>query len=171
LVLEIPVIYVKDKQAFTKKDGIMKILGNPVHVARDYASKGTKLIHIIDEDVKKGLTNNLDIYDKLTFFINIEVECGDHIEIIDKLLAKKARVVLRLPTNLDLSLWADHERLLVGIVDAKYTGKANGVHDVIIEEADEKLVKKFQDLGKRVIAFGLKDQKMKKQLFGIIKGP
>jgi len=169
LTLEIPVFYLKDKQAFTKSDGITKLLGNPIIVAKDYAKKGIKLIHIIDEDAKRGFSTNLDIYDKLTYFINIQVECGDHEGMIEKLIGLKARVVIRLPAKLDLKKWKDKERLLVGIIDKDYKGKAEGVHDVIIEQADEESIKKFKDLGKRVIAFGLKDQKLNKILFGIIK--
>jgi hypothetical protein len=158
LVLEIPVIYVKDKQAFTKSDGILRLLGNPVFLA--------KLIHIIDEDAKKGLATNLDIYDKLTLFMNIEVECGEHEEIIEKLLGMKARIVFRLPTKLDLGKWKDKKRLLVGIVESDYKGKAEGVHDVILEKADKEKIKKFRDLGKRIIV--LESEKKELDVFGIL---
>jgi uncharacterized protein related to proFAR isomerase len=169
LTLEIPVIYVKDKQAFTKTDGIMKLLGNPLIIAKDQAKKGIKLIHIIDEDAKRGLATNLDIYDKLTFFINVQVECGEHEEIIEKLLRLKARVVLHLPTKLDLSIWQEHERLLVGIVNRDYEGSAEGVYDLIVEGADEAKVKQFQDLGKRIMINEEDKKSSMKNLFGILK--
>lgn len=169
MVLEIPVIYVKDKQAFAKKDGILRLLGNPVFVAKDFAKKGIKLIHIIDEDAKKGMATNLDVYDKLTYFINVEVECGEHEQIIEKLLGMKARVVIRLPTKLDLKKWKEHERLLVGKVGSDYSGKAEGVHDVIVEEADEEIVRRFMDLSKRVIILETEQRRLKNLCWGVLK--
>jgi uncharacterized protein related to proFAR isomerase len=169
LPLEIPIIYIKDKQAFTKKDGTLRLLGNPVFLAKEYAKQGTKLIHMIDEDAKKGLAVNLDVYDKLTYFINVEVECGEHVSIIKKLLSMKARVVLRLPTKIDLKKWKDRERLLVGIVDPDYQGKAEGVHDVIIEGADEEIIKKYRKLKKRIIVHENELDEFKSRCFGILK--
>lgn len=169
MTLEIPVFYVKDKQAFSKKHGIMKMLGNPIHLARRLASEGTKLIHIIDEDAKKGMATNLDVYDKLTCFINIEVECGESEAIIEKLLLVKARVVLRLPGGLDLARWKEKKRLLAGIAAPDYNGDADGVHDVLLEQADEKQMKRFIGLGKRVILPETEDIRLKKQAFGALK--
>lgn len=169
MALRIPIIYIKDKQAFTKKNGVLRLLGNPVHIVREMAKQGTKLIHMIDEDAKKGVATNLDVYDKLTYFINVEVECGEHESIVEKLLGMKARVVLRLPTKLDLNKWKEKERLLVGIVGPDYKGNANGVHDVILEQADEEKVKRFLELGKRVIVHETGDKELETLCWGLLK--
>ena len=173
MVLEIPIIFIKDKQAFSRQEGSLKIIGNPIFVARDLASKGTKLLHIVDEDAKKGLSNNLDVYDKLTYFINIEMECGENETIIKKLLELKSRFVIRLPAKMDISKLEKNERLLVGIVGLGYTGNAEGVHDVIIENADDEKVEKFAALGKRIIIYEADQGKLnaenRKLVWGIIK--
>jgi len=170
LVLKIPIIYVKDKQASRKDQGMLRLIGNPVFLARDMKQKGVKLIHIIDEDAKRGISNNLDIYDKLTFFINIEVECSENEVMVGKLLEKKVRVVLKLPAKTDLSKWKGNERLLVGIAPSGYNGNAEGVHDVIIEDADDVKVEKFAALGKRIIVdeADYRRLKRKKAIFGVL---
>jgi len=170
LVLKIPIIYVKDKQASRKDQGMLRLIGNPVFVARDMKQEGVKLIHIIDEDAKRGISNNLDIYDKLTFFINIEVECSENEMILGKLLEKKVRVVIKLPAKTDLSKWKGNERLLVGIAPSGYNGDAQGVHDVIIEDADDKKVERYAALGKRIIVneADYKKLKTKKKVFGVL---
>jgi len=170
LVLKIPIIYVKDKQASRKDQGMLRLIGNPVFLARDMKQKGVKLIHIIDEDAKRGISNNLDIYDKLTFFINIEVECSENEVMVGKLLEKKVRVVLKLPAKTDLSKWKGNERLLVGIAPSGYKGNAEGVHDVIIEDANDVKVEKFAALGKRIIVdeADYRRLKRKKAIFGVL---
>jgi hypothetical protein len=173
LTLQIPIIFIKDKQAFSKHEGSLKIIGNPVFVAKDIAAKGTKLLHIVDEDAKKGLANNLDVYDKLTFFINIEMECGENEAIMKKLLNLKSRFVIRLPTKIDLLKLKKSERLLVGIIGSGYTGNAEGVHDVIIENADDGEVERFAKLGKRIIVYEKDFEKLKKEnkllIFGCLE--
>jgi len=153
-MLEVPLIYIKDKQAFRKINGTLKILGNAVEIARKLSAK-YKLIHVIDLELEKGITTNFDIYDKLTYFVNIQVECNDE-KIAERLLELKARVVLKLPTKLPLEKW--NERLLVGII--KNTEDASGVHDVILMNPTKNKIEKYKE--KRVMVFKEKwDKKIK----------
>jgi len=173
LTFEIPFFIVKDKQAFSKRGGILRQIGNPSQIARKLADSGAKLIHIIDTDAKKGQAINMDIYDKLTYFVNIEVECSENADMIERLIRVKARVVLELSTKRDLSKWKDHERLLVGIVKPDYSRSAEGVHDVIIENADNEAIERFSILKKRIIVFSTDYEKInassRKIVWGILR--
>lgn len=146
------------------REGTLSIIGNPVDVAKKLSEK-TKLIHIIDLDALKGSATNLDIYDKLTFFVNIEVECASDEGLIKKLLAVKSRVVVRLPA--ELSKFQEQKRLLVGKVSQDYEGDTSAVHDLVIEDAKEGIVKKFPD--KRVIVYRKDLEKTKESVWGVIE--
>ncbi len=163
-MIKIPLIYLKDKQAFAKRNGVMRLLGNPVEIARRLKGEGYILIHIVDLDAKEGMETNFDVYDKLTYFINIEVECGEREHFIERLLGIKSRVVLELPTKIDLKKWEEHKRLLVGKIGKNYTGNAEEVHDLILEEPTERLLSLFGD--RRLIVYG--SYKGKEKVWGVI---
>ena len=99
---KIPVIYLKDKQVYSSPN-LLKRLGKPTNVAKEIAKEGYKLLHIVDLDLLHGMSTNLDVYDKLTYFINVEVECAftsaslpqTQTTAIMKLLTLKCRVVLK----------------------------------------------------------------------------
>nr|QNO54469.1 hypothetical protein FMKGKFDM_00002 [Methanosarcinales archaeon ANME-1 ERB7] len=170
-MLRIPVIYVRGKQAFSKKEGILRLLGKPTGVARDFAEEGRKLIHIIDKEAR-GTSPNFDVYDSLTTFMHIQVECGS--ETFAKLLVGiKARAVVRLPPKFSLEGFSDDERLLVGIIESGYSGSVEGVHDLIIENADDKSVEKFSKTKKRLIVKKEDYEKLKtenkKKIWGVLE--
>jgi len=147
-MIRIPLVYLKDKQFYVKHKRILRLMGNAVETAKRL-SREYRLIHIVDLDLKNGSTANFDTYDKMTYFVNIEVECIENKGFVERLLKLKSRAVLDLPTKLDLGKWKKHERLLVGKITAGYTGNAEGVHDVIIEKTED--AEKFR--GKRIIAY------------------
>lgn len=151
--MEIPLIYLKDKQAFTKKGGFLRLLGNPVDTAKKIMGKGYKLIHIVDEDALKGLSKNMDVYDALTYFINVQVECAPDEELVKKLLSLRCRVVL--PPDTDISGY-EEKNLLVAKIPKGYAGKAKNFQDVILE--DSSLVEKFAS--KRVMVYEKSDKKV-----------
>ncbi|HLD60478.1 MAG TPA: hypothetical protein VI912_05750 [Candidatus Bilamarchaeaceae archaeon] len=154
--MEIPIVYLKDKQMFRKEKGVLRFIGNAVEVARKMKKDGVKLIHIIDQNLEKGGTTNLDIYNHLTYFINIQVELTDQ-KIIEKLLNIRVRIVLDLPTKLPLDKW--ETRLLVGRVSNEKT-EVDKVYDLILDQ--EELIESFK--GKRIIFNG----KTKKKVFGVL---
>lgn len=153
-MLHIPLIRIKDKQAFGR--GMLNLLGKPLDVAKKLKEQGRQLLHIVDTDALAGLTNNLDIYDNLTYFINVQVECAPEEKIVKKLLSLKCRVILD-PDKLHsskLDLPAIREKkLLVAKIKKDYALPLPDFNDVIIENADDDAVKRFSAIGKRVIVY------------------
>jgi hypothetical protein len=163
--LRIPLIYLKDKQVFRKKSGFLRLIGKPLGIAKELKTAGYELIHIVDQDALSGLTKNLDVYDGLTYVINVQVECPPAESLVCKLLTLKCRVVL--PPSFDVS--AFHEkRLLVAKIPKDYTGDAEGFHDVILDEASDSEIDRFAALGKRVIIYDKDEKKMNKDVWGVI---
>ncbi|MEW6036359.1 MAG: HisA/HisF-related TIM barrel protein [Candidatus Micrarchaeota archaeon] len=167
--MRIPVMYLRDKQAFRKEGGAMRLAGKPLNVAKAFKEDGVKLIHIVDIDALSGLRNNLDVYDNLTFIINVQVECAPRADIVMKLLSLKCRVVL--PPSFDAS-GLKEKKLLVAKIPKDYPGDAGGFHDVLLEDADDASVRRFHSLGKRVIVheegYGKLDAGCRKLVWGVI---
>lgn len=148
-MLKIPLIHLKDKQAFARLGSIPRLLGNPVELGKDLKDQGCKLIHIVDEDAMKGMTKNLDVYGALTFFINVQVECAPKEEIVRKLLSLRCRVVL--PPEADISGY-EEKNLLVANLPSGYKGNAEGFRDVIVRTDEE--AQRMVKLKKRVMLLG-----------------
>jgi hypothetical protein len=143
-------MYLRDKQAFRKEGGAMRLAGKPIDIAKAHKQDGVKLIHIVDLDALSGIPKNLDVYDNLTFIINVQVECAPKAEMVMKLLSLKCRVVL--PPSFDASGLRE-KKLLVAKIPKGYAGDAGGFHDVVLEDADAASVMRFDSLGKRVIVY------------------
>jgi hypothetical protein len=163
--MKIPMFYLRDKQVFTKKEGILKLSGKPLDLAKDLKDDGVKLIHFVDMDALSGLSKNLDVFSGLTYFINVQVECAPKEEMVMKLLSLKCRVVL--PPDAPVVQYRE-KKLLVAKIPAGYSGDAEGFHDVILVDADERSVKRFEALGKRVIIFEKDEDKVKSEVWGVI---
>jgi hypothetical protein len=164
MVLQIPILYIKDKQVFRKENGILRLVGKPLDVAKDMKKEGYKLIHFVDSDAISGLSNNLDIYDGLTFFINIEVECAPNQQLVSKLLALKCRVVLDVvQAEANIKFDSLNKNLLVAKIPKgkEYSGNAESFRDVILEEYDEREAGRFEKLGKRIICHKTTNSKLK----------
>lgn len=162
-MIKIAQIIVKDKQAFSRTGGVLRFLGSAVDIAKKIKDDGFKLIHIVDEDALSGSSTNLDVYDNLTCFINVQVEGFSKDEMIKKLLSLRCRVVLSPET--DVSKYSE-KNLLVAKVKAGYSGSLDGFHDVILENADEPSIQKFSKLGKRIIIYS--ELKTKQKVWGKI---
>lgn len=148
-MLHIPAICIKDKQVFDSD--MLTLIGKPLDVAKKLKAEGHKLIHIVDKDALAGLSTNLDIYDHLTYFINVEVECAPKEQLIMKLLSLKCRVVLE-HSVLDLSQIRE-KKLLVAKISPPYPITLEHFHDVLLVDADEASVRRFSEMGKRVIVY------------------
>lgn len=168
-LLHIPLIRIKDKQAFGKD--MLSLMGKAVDVAKTLKDEGARLIHVIDTDALAGLTNNLDIYDNLTYFVNVQVECAPIDKVVKKLLSLKCRVVLE-PGKLDLSNIRE-KKLLVAKVPRDYALPLPDFNDVIVENADDDAVKRFLAMGKRVIVYETDYRKLetwnRKLIWGVIE--
>jgi len=162
-MIKIAQIIVKDKQAFSRSGGVLRFLGSAVDIAKKIKEEGFKLIHVIDEDALSGSSTNLDVYDTLTCFINVQVECAPKEEMIKKLLSLRCRVVLS--PDADVSKYSE-KNLLVAKVKADYSGNLDGFPDVILEDADESSIQKFSKLGKRLIIYS--EVKTKQKVWGKI---
>lgn len=155
-MLKIPLIYIKDKQAFANSN-LLKVIGKPIDVAKELYKEGYKLIHIIDVDALKGLSTNMDVYDKMTYFVNIQVECGPNMQLVQKLLSVKARIVLEPSVKINLSELKE-KKLLVAKVKSK-KDDVSTFHDVILNSNDVGLIEHFDKEGKRIILFEKENEK------------
>ena len=163
--MRIPVIYLKDKQVFSRKAGFLRMIGKPLDLARELKAAGYELIHIVDQDALSGLTKNMDVYDGLTYIINVQVECAPDEKLVHKLLTLKCRVVLP-PSFVTSAL--NEKRLLVAKIPKDYAGDAEGFHDVVLEDATESEIRRFVALGKRVIIYDRDEKKVKDEVWGVI---
>ena len=167
-MLDIPLVFIRHKQVF--REDMLTLLGKPVDVAKRLKEGGCRLIHVVDEDALSGNSSNLDIYDHLTYFINVEVECAPKEDIVRRLLSLKCRVVLSPPLPASLSGFRE-KKLLVAKVPRDYSGSLEGFHDVIVADADDAAVARFAAMGKRVMVYR-KDLdrlgKVKEALWGVI---
>src|SRR3990167_2673438 len=117
-MLKAKLVYLKDKQFF-EKVGTLRLVGKPIETAKKLKDQGFELLHIIDLDAQRGIETNFDVYDKLTYLMHVQVEC-DREEFIERLLGINARVVIILPTKLDLKKFKDKNRLLVGKINIRH---------------------------------------------------
>ncbi|MEW6528990.1 MAG: hypothetical protein AB1391_03820 [Candidatus Micrarchaeota archaeon] len=129
---------IRDKTAFAEESGVLKQIGKPIDIINSIA-KDIKLIHVVDLNAKLGNTTNFDLYNHMTYKINIEVEMPPKERIIKKLLDMKARVVLDLPCALNLKKFSENIRLLVGLV--KKEEREENVFDYYIKTDDVELLK------------------------------
>ncbi len=167
-MLKIPFIYVKDKQAFKKEEGVLKLIGKPSELAREWKKEGIKLVHIVDLDAINGNNANFDIYDTLTYFINIEVEGARDEKAVAKLIDVNARVIIELPTPIKLSKFSEKKRLLVGKIE-KIKDANDDVFDLYYTGTDEKEVVKLLKTKRRIILTSLVKLKGKIKPFGMVK--
>ena len=150
--MEAPLIYLKGKSAHVMAMGTLKPIGSAIKVAKKLKEEyGAQLIHIVDFDALNGNRVNYDVYDHLTFLMHIEVEVRPEPAMIKPLLDINARVVIPLPTKLDLSQFAEQKRLLVGKMSPRYKGPVDGVFDIYLDGESEETVKELMKKGKRVL--------------------
>ena len=168
-MIRVKLVILKDKQFFEEKEGSLCVVGKPLAVAQKLKDEGFELLHIIDTDALRGNTTNFDVYDRVTYILNVQVECAQLVHLIEKLLAVKIRVIISLPTPLDLKHFEKEKRLLVGKISADYEGNTAEVSDVLIENATPELIQKYKKSGKRIIVYK-KDynKQMEKSVFAVI---
>lgn len=161
-MIKIPIIYIKDKQAFSFPN--KELLGKPIDICKEYAEKKYKLIHIIDLDGLIGSATNMDIYDNLTYFINIEVEIAPKEQLLKKLLSIRARVVIS-QKDKDLIAKFKEKNLFVAKLEKDEIIEDTDFLDIIIQEVDEKNINRIKN--KRIIIYQ-KDIKKLKNPWGVL---
>ena len=171
MIMEVPIIYLKGKKAYTKRLGTLKPMGSAIKIAKRLQERlGTELVHIVDLDALNGKKTNYDIYDHLTFNMYVQVEVKADPKLIKPLLDIDARVVVELPTKLDLSQFEEKKRLLVGKITPRFKGSLDEVFDVYL---DGESPAKVQELlrKKRRVFVNINQNKKSDKVFGRIGPP
>jgi uncharacterized protein related to proFAR isomerase len=169
--MEVPIIYLKGKKAYTKRLGTLKPMGSAIKIAKRLRERlGIELVHIVDLDALNGKRTNFDIYDHLTFIMYVQVEVKPDPKIIKPLLNIDARVVVELPTKLDLTQFEEKKRLIVGKITPRFKGSLDDVFDVYLDGESPSKVQELLKKKRRV--FVNKDQNKKStKVFGRIGPP
>ncbi len=171
MIMSVPLIYVQGKKAYRKDLGTLRPMGSAIKIAKKLREKlGTELLHIVDLDAIKGKKTNYDIYDHLTFLMYVQVEVRPDPKIVGPLLDMGARVVIELPTKLDLKQYASKKRLLVGKITPKYKGSLDDVFDIYLDGDSHAKVTELQRKKRRVLV-NLNQNKKSKNVFARIGPP
>ncbi|MEM0356308.1 MAG: hypothetical protein QW465_00940 [Candidatus Anstonellales archaeon] len=139
-------VILKDKQFYTVD---MRLIGNAVEITRELANT-YNLLHIRDRDLERGVIKNLDIYDKLTYYINVQVEIHRELLELERLLEFQVRLVA-------IPGIASRYSLYKAIMIDRYDQLVDNIRDVII--SDPALIDGL--LGKyRVMTLGFRDRRV-----------
>ncbi|MFA6531189.1 MAG: HisA/HisF-related TIM barrel protein [Candidatus Micrarchaeia archaeon] len=176
-MMKIPLIYVKDKQAFIKKGGVLKLVGKPSELVKKLKKDGVELVHIVDLDAINGSTTNFDVYDSLTFFMHIQVEGAKTEQMVKKLLEINARVVVPIPfpEAIHIEKFKDKKRLLVGkICEPEHSESTNetvfaSVFDLLYCGNSEPDIRMLLKTKRRILVQGKVESKLASKLFGAIE--
>lgn len=165
--MDVPVLYVKGKQAFRREMGSMRLLGNAANLIRKL-SEEHPLFHIIDLDALNGNRSNFDLYDHLTYFTHVQVECRPDEKLISALLKIEARAVVDLPSGLDFEKFGKKKSLIIGRVKPGYSGPFPPIREILLDGKDDELAKRILSEDKRL--FVLKEHYPKgfRRAFGIL---
>ncbi len=146
--MEVPILYVKGKQAFRREMGSMRLLGNAANLIRKLSDEYS-LFHIVDLDALKGNKSNFDLYDHLTYFTHVQVECKPEQKMIEALLSMEARVVVDLPSDLDFERFGK-KSLIVGRVKTGFAEPFPPIREIILEGKDDELARRILSEDKRL---------------------
>ncbi|MCS7122537.1 MAG: hypothetical protein NZ908_01105 [Candidatus Micrarchaeota archaeon] len=136
-------VILKDKQFYSID---MRFLGNPTETAKELSSEYT-LLHIRDLDIDRGKTKNLDVYDKLTYIMHVQVEIHREILSLRDLLSMNVRLVGIPGVMTDRSLYR-------AILINRLEDVVPEIKDVIIR--DQNLIDKINK-NHRIMTLGFRD--------------
>jgi len=147
--MEVPVILVKGKQAFKKSMGSMRLLGNAANLVKKL-SEEYSLFHIVDMDALNGNKSNFDLYDNLTYFTHVQVECKPDEKLISALLQMEVRVVVDLPASLDFEKFGKKKSLIIGKVKPGFAEPFPPIREILLDGKDDELAKRILSEDKRL---------------------
>ncbi|MEW5996675.1 MAG: hypothetical protein AB1657_03710 [Candidatus Micrarchaeota archaeon] len=147
--MEVPLFYVKGKQAFRKELGSMRLLGNAAQLVRSLSDEYA-LFHMVDLDALKGNRTNFDLYDHFTYFTHVQVECKPDQKMVRDLLAMEARVVVDLPSGLDFEKFGKKKTLIVGKVKPGYAEPFPPIREILLDGKDDELARRILSEDKRL---------------------
>lgn len=165
--MEVPVIHVKGKQAFRKEMGSMRLLGNAANLIRKLSDEYS-LFHIVDLDALNGNKSNFDLYDNLTYFTHVQVECRPEPKMVEALLGFEARVVVDLPSELDFEKFGKKRSLLVGRVKPGFSGPFPPIREILLDGKDDELARRILSEDKRLFVLKGHYPKGFRRAFGIL---
>ena len=165
--MDVPVLHVKGKQAFRTEMGSMRLLGNAAQLVRSL-SEEYALFHVLDLDALKGNKSNFDLYDHLTYFTHVQVECKPDPKLISELLKMEARVVVELPSALDFEKFGKKKSLLVGKVKPGFAEPLPPIREIILDGKDDELAKRILNEDKRLFVKKEHYPKGFRRAFGVL---
>ncbi len=164
--MDVPAFCVKGKQAFRKELGSLRLLGNAAQLVRKL-SEEYSLFHITDLDALKGNRTNFDLYDHFTYFTHVQVEARQDPELLSSLLEMDVRVVIDLPTELDLSRFLEKKNFLLGKVPAGHIAPLP-TREILLDGKDDGLARRILSEDKRLFLKKEHYPKGFRRAFGII---
>ncbi|MDD2655891.1 MAG: hypothetical protein PHQ80_04470 [Candidatus ainarchaeum sp.] len=147
--MDVPSFYLKGKQAFRMELGSMRQLGNAAQLVRSL-SEEYALFHVVDLDALKGNKSNFDLYDHLTYFTHVQVECKPDSKLISALLKMEVRVVVDLPSAIDFEKFGKKKTLVVGKVKPGFAEPFPPLREIIIDGKDDELARRILNEDKRL---------------------
>jgi hypothetical protein len=165
--MDVPAMYVKGKQAFRMDMGSMRLLGNAAQLVRSL-SEEYALFHVVDLDALKGNKSNFDLYDHLTYFTHVQVECKPDQKLIAALLGMEARVVVDLPAKLDFEKFGKKKSLIVGKVKPGFSGPFPPIREILLDGKDDELAKRVLNEDKRLFVKKEHYPKGFRRAFGVL---
>ncbi len=165
--MDVPVLYVKGKQAFRKEMGSMRLLGNAANFIRKLSDEYS-LFHIVDLDALNGNKSNFDLYDNLTYFTHVQVECKPEEKLIGALLQMEARVVVDLPSKLDFEKFGKKKSLIIGRVKPGFSEPFPPIREIIMDGKDDELARRILSEDKRLFVLKAHYPKGFRRAFGVL---
>jgi hypothetical protein len=166
-MMDVPTFFLKGKQAFRMDTGSMRMLGNAAQLVRSLSDEYA-LFHIIDQDALKGNKSNFDLYDHLTYFTHVQVECKPDQKLISALLKMEVRVVVNLPSSLDFEKFGKKKSLIVGKVKPGFAEPFPPIREIILDGKDDELAKRILSEDKRLFVRKEHYPKGFRRAFGVL---
>ena len=166
-MMEAPIILVKGKQAFRRDMGSMRLLGNAANFIRKLSDEYA-LFHIVDLDALNGNKSNFDLYDNLTYFTHVQVECKPEEKLISALLQMEVRVVVDLPSGLDFEKFGKKKSLIIGKVKPGFSEPFPPIREILLDGKDDELAKRILSEDKRLFVLKEHYPKGLRRAFGIL---
>jgi len=165
--MEVPTFFLKGKQAFRKDMGSMRLLGNAAQLVRSLSDEYA-LFHVVDLDALKGNKSNFDLYDHLTYFTHVQVECKPDSKLISALLKMEARVVVELPSALDFEKFGKKKTLVIGKVKPGFSESFPPIREILLDGKDDELAKRVLNEDKRLFVKKEHYPKGFRRAFGVL---
>jgi len=165
--MEVPLFFLKGKQAFREELGSLRLLGNAPQLVKKLSAEYA-LFHIVDMDALRGNKGNFDLYDHLTYFTHVQVECKPDQKLVEALLGFEARVVVDMPSPLDFEKFGKRKSLIIGRVKPGFQEPLPPLREFILDGKDDELARRILSEDKRLFVLREHYPKGFRRAFGSI---